>query len=176
MNKILTIIFIALWANNVGAVEPIVIPKSDTAAMFTMSLEAWKKNVIGLQNANLAQYDTNGTDEYTLIYETDLARIITTPAYKQENTKKPWKVSLAILYYLEGTERFNSISKDNLKKFIGDIYEEMLPEFTVYSLIKRSKELVIQEHQIFEYGSDKIGDEYGAKNKGCFKDCIQDFF
>tara|TARA_B100001057_G_C22552614_1_gene834074 strand:+ start:122 stop:679 length:558 start_codon:yes stop_codon:yes gene_type:complete len=185
MKKLLVAIYLIICVNPVFASDFTVLPKADAASMFSMSLEAWKENVIGLKSIGKADYDTNGTDEYTLMYDTEiygtemydtgLARVVTTPSYSKTNISKPWKLSVAIIHNPEASAFFNLRNKDGLKGYIASIYEEMLPEYTVFTKVISSSTKVIHEYQIFEYGYDETVDEYAAIQKGCFMECIEEY-
>ena len=175
MKKLLATIYLIICTNPAFAADYTVLSKDDAASMFSMSLEAWKENVIGLKSIGWADYDTNGTDEYTLMYDTEFARVVTTPSYSKTNISKPWKLSVALIYNPQASAFFNLPTKDGLKSYIASIYEEMLPEYTVYIKVLRSTKKVIHEYQIFEYGYDETADEYAAKQKGCFMECIEEY-
>ena len=175
MKKILVAIYLIICVNPAFAADYTVLSKDDAASMFSMSLEAWKENVIGLKSIGRADYDTNGTDEYTLMYDTEFARVVTTPSYSKTNISKPWKLSVAIIYNPEASAFFNLRNKDGLKGYIASIYEEMLPEYTVFTKVISSSTKVIHEYQIFEYGYDETVDEYAATQKGCFMECIEEY-
>ena len=175
MKKLLVAIYLIICINPVFASDYTVLSKDDAAPMFSMSLEAWKENVIGLKSIGRADYDTNGTDEYTLMYDTGFARVVTTPSYSKTNISKPWKLSVAIIHNPEASAFFNLRNKDGLKGYIASIYEEMLPEYTVFTKVISSSTKVIHEYQIFEYGYDETVDEYAATQKGCFMECIEEY-
>jgi len=175
MKKLLVTIYLIICTNPAFAADYTVISKNDAASMFSLSLAAWKENVIGLKSIGRADYDTNGTDEYTLMYNTEFARVVTTPSYSSSNISKPWKVTLGIIYFPAGSAFFNLMSKDDLKNYIASIYEEMLPEYTVYTKVMRNSQTVMHEYQIFEYGYDETMDEYGARQKGCFMQCVEEY-
>ena len=109
------------------------------------------------------------------MYDTGLARVVTTPSYSKTNISKPWKLSVAIIHNPEASAFFNLRNKDGLKGYIASIYEEMLPEYTVFTKVISSSTKVIHEYQIFEYGYDETVDEYAATQKGCFMECIEEY-
>ena len=168
-------IYLIICINPAFASDYTVLSKDDAASMFSLSLAAWKENVIGLKSIGRADYDTNGTDEYTLLYDTEFARVVTTPSYSKTNMTKPWKLSMAIIYNPEASAFFNLPTKDGLKNYIASIYEEMLPEYTVFTKVIRNSQTVIHEYQVFEYGYDETADEYAATQKGCFMECIEEY-
>ena len=63
---------------------------------------------------------------------------------------KPWKLSMAIIYNPEASAFFNLPTKDGLKDYIASIYEEMLPEYTVFTKVIRNSPTVSHEYQVFE--------------------------
>lgn len=147
--------------------------KSDATAMFEMSLEDWKQNVIGATQSGAADYDTDGNLEYTMKFAAPNGVVFVTPSYSERDKKRPWKLTVRILFQPMSGIGFLSMNDSELKNFIAEIYKEMLPEYTVFSSFFFSGGRVMHSAEMFEFGFDAIMDEGGKNKLGCFQDCIQ---
>lgn len=147
--------------------------KSDAAAMFGMSLEEWKANVVGASQAGAASYDTDGDLKYTMSFPAPNGFVTVTPSYSESNQRRPWKLSVGVLFQSGSDIGLLAMDNEDLKSLIEDIYREMLPEYIVFSNFIFSKDQVIQTAEMFEVGYDDIVGELGKKYLGCFQDCIQ---
>ena len=96
-----------------------------------------------------------------------------TPSYSESDQRRPWKLSVGVLYQSGPDIGLLAMNDEDLMSFIEDIYREMLPEYIVFSNFIFSNDQVIQTAEMFEVGYDDIVAELGKKYLGCFQDCIQ---
>ena len=177
--KQLLFILTMLFANSVcgqqtNSAGSEIFSKQDAAAMFELSLEDWKMNVIRAKQAGAAEFNTDGDLNYTMNFITPDGQVIFTPSYSRSNTIRPWKLSVSIMFSDLQAIPMQMMTDDELKKaFVEEVYFEMLPEFTVFSSIEiPNVTKVIHSVEIFEAGFDEVMDEQGAKQLGCFKSCV----
>ena len=177
--KKLLILFSILFTTQVAGEQTAsggseIFSKQDAAAMFEFSLKEWKINVTQAKKAGVADYDTDGDLAYTMIFYTPDGKVVFTPSFQRNDTSRPWKLSVAIVFSGLQALPMQMMTDDQLKKaFVEDIYWEMLPEFTVFSNIELPDVMtVVQSVQIFEAGFDEIIDKQAAKQLGCFQNCV----
>lgn len=150
-----------------------VFSKPDAAAMFGMNLKEWKVNVVDASQSGVASYDTDGDLKYTMRFPAPNGFVTVTPSYSENNQRRPWKLSVGVLFQSGSNIGFLAMNDEELKSFIEAIYREMLPEYIVFSNFIFSNDQVIQTAEMFEVGYDDIVGELGKKYLGCFQDCIQ---
>jgi len=150
-----------------------ILSKRDMAAMFNLSLNEWKQNVIALSNSGIASYDSLPPYEYTLIAEAPLGRVVTTPSFNSAN-EAPWKISVSIVYTEPESYLFLPLSDDELRHQIRMVFEEMRPEYSVMTevYLSRSESTVVKSFQAFQVGDFPLMDELSLETKGCRKPCI----
>lgn len=147
--------------------------KDDARRVFDLSFQEWKANVMILSEHGVAQYDTLSPLEYTLIVDVPFGRVVTTPTYSSENSK-PSKISVTIIYRSPESSIFLDRSLDQHKEFVAEVYNEMLPEYTVMTEINvyQSQLGVVKSSQIFRVGDYPILDATASKHLGCWQQCV----
>ena len=78
---ILLLIFSMLAPAKLAQAETI-LSKQDAAAMFRLSFQEWKQNVLAAEAAGFAKYDSMAPLEVTMIADVPFGRVITTPGYR----------------------------------------------------------------------------------------------
>lgn len=159
------------FSDDTSSIE--VFSKTDAAAMFGMSLDEWKVNVVGASQSGAASYNTDGDLKYTMSFPAPNGFVTVTPSYSESNQSRPWKLSVGVLFQSGSDIGLLAMDNEDLKSFIEDIYREMLPEYIVFSNFIFSNDQVIHTAEMFEDGYDDIVGELGKKYLGCFQDCIQ---
>ena len=151
-----------------------ILSKQDADAMFSLSFEEWKQNVLAAEAAGFAKYDSLNPLEVTMISDAPFGRVITTPGYKDSDTR-PWKLQVSIIFSPEASAIFLVQSPQQHETLVQEIYREMLPEYTVMTemILPRPDGLVMKNYQIFRYGDFPLLDFEGAKSAGCWKDCLK---
>ena len=149
--------------------------KQDAQALFSLSLNDWKQNLIQAKAAGAADFDTDDNLEYTMIIETPDGRVLVTPSYSQINKLRPWKLSVSVVFEGSYASLLSNINDRDLRlDLVENVYSEMLPHFTVLSTVELyGIDRVIQSAQIFEAGTNLIIDDLAERQKGCFKKCIK---
>ena len=163
-----------VFAQQTNSTGSEIFSKQDATAMFEFSLKEWKTNVMQAKQAGAAEFDTDGDLFYTMFFHTPDGKVVITPSYASDNTTRPWKLSVAIVFNDLQAVPMQMMKDDEIKKaFVEDVYYEMLPEFTVFSNIEMPNVTsFIHSVQIFESGFDEIIDEQASKQLGCFQTCV----
>ena len=151
-----------------------VLSKEDAEAMFNLSFSEWKQNVLAVQAAGLAKYDSLDPSEVTMIVDAPFGRVVTTPSYKSTKSL-PWKLSVAIIFKTDASQLFLSLPSSEHKKTISETYFEMMPDYTVMTeiLLPNEDGLVVKNFQIFRYGNFPPIDAAAKKYKGCWQNCLK---
>ena len=152
-----------------------VLSKEDAEAMFNLSFSEWKQNVLAVQEAGLAKYDSLAPLEVTMIVEdAPFGRVVTTPSYKSADSL-PWKLSVGIVFNKATSQIFLSLPSKEHKKSISEIYYQMMPEYTVMTeiFLPNADGLVVKNFQLFPYGNFPPLDAAAKKYKGCWQKCLK---
>lgn len=170
---ILLLIFSMLAPAKLAQAETI-LSKQDAAAMFRLSFQEWKQNVLAAEAAGFAKYDSMAPLEVTMIADVPFGRVITTPGYRDADSR-PWKLLVSIIFSPESSAMFLSQSRQEHQAFVQMIYAEMRPDYTVLTemILPRPDGLVMKNYQIFRYGDFPPMDLLGEKFQGCWKDCLK---
>ena len=67
-----------------------------------------------------------------------------------------------------------NLTKEEMTSLISNVFEEMLPEFTVMTNIQVFKQegVAAYTHQIFKIGEYPPLDKAAHENKGCWQQCV----
>jgi len=151
-----------------------ILSKEDADAMFSLSFEEWKQNVLAAEAAGIAKYDSLYPLEVTMIADVPFGRLITTPGYKDAKTR-PWKLIVSVIFSPEASAIFLTQSTQRHKALVEEVYKEMRPEYTVMTemILPRPDGLVMKNYQIFKYGDFPPLDLAGEKSRGCWQDCLK---
>ena len=167
------VFLLSVFLGTQQAVSDEILSKRDMAAMFDLSLEEWKQNVIAMSTAGIASYDSLPPYEYTLIAEAPMGRVVTTPSFNSAN-EAPWKISVSIVFTAPESHLFLPLSDDELRHQIRMVFEEMRPEYSVMTevYLSRAEATVVKSFQAFQVGVFPLMDELSLEAKGCKKPCI----
>ncbi|MDC1384012.1 hypothetical protein N8500_11125, partial [Candidatus Puniceispirillum sp.] len=151
-----------------------VLSKEDAEAMFNLSFSKWKQNVLAVQEAGLAKYDSLAPLEVTMIADVPFGRVVTTPSYKSAKLL-PWKLSVAIIFEREASQLLLSLPSSEHKKSISEIYFEMMPDYTVMTeiFLPNADGFVVKNFQLFRYENFPPWDAAAEKYKGCWQKCLK---
>lgn len=167
------IVFLFAFASHAVADETI-LSKDDAKQMFELSFNEWKQNVEYITSLGMAEAQIESPLEITLIADVPNGRVLTTPSYESENST-PSRLFVTIVF--TPPESFVFLAQDDMDRIrlINEVYEEMLPEYTVLTDIEvyTEQEVVVKNYKIFPNGLYPVLDQAALASKGCWKECIQ---
>jgi hypothetical protein len=172
--KLLTVSVILAWLTMPPCMAADdMLSRADVSRMFSTSFTQWSLDLKESQEMGEAKIAVDGTYQWTLITIIQIGTRKTTPIYSQGALKRPSKVSISIQEILRESEKTEKLTDDQLLSIVSDLQRNMLPEFSVTTVIDLVGGVSQYHFSIFEAGRYPHIAPAAQQTNGCWQQCIR---